>query len=209
MLVGLQSLLGPCCVPGLSTRRDWPVRVEGKSKRPSDNWFIKSVWGVEQEPRGCFADVTNCDKITSATRLPLGTLRSNDATATRTSFKVNLRSFSLYRNHYPLTMSNVGEPSWSWIPRDHNHVQKEIKFRLLVQSCCLLIKPIVFSTFALPSASLDLKVLIMADPEDYRHWQSRQSGVPDDNHSITTHHSRQRLVFQTRQNTPARLLNNA
>ena len=106
-------------------------------------------------------------------RLPLGTLRSNDATATRTSFKVNLRSFSLYRNHYPLTMSNVGEPSWSWIPRDHNHVQKKIKFRLLVQSCCLLIKPIVFSTFALPPASLDLKVPIMADPEDYRHWQSR------------------------------------
>ena len=108
-------------------------------------------------------------------RLPLGTLRSNDATATRTSFKVNLRSFSLYRNHYPLTMSNVGEPSWSWIPRDHNHVQKEIKFRLLVQSCCLLIKPIDFSTFALPSASLDLKVPIMADPEDYRHWQSKRA----------------------------------
>ena len=106
-------------------------------------------------------------------RLPLGTLRSNDVTATRTSFKVNLRSFSLYRNHYPLTMSNVGEPSWSWIPRDHNHVQKKIKFRLLVQSCCLLIKPIVFSTFALPPASLDVKVPIMADPEDYRHWQSR------------------------------------
>ena len=28
--------------------------------------------------------------------------------------KVNLRSFSLYRNYwYPLTLSNVGEPSWS------------------------------------------------------------------------------------------------
>ena len=37
-----------------------------------------------------------------------------------------------------------------------------------------------------------------------------QSGVPDDiNYSTTTHHSRQRLVFQTRQNTPARFLNNA
>ena len=78
-------------------------------------------------------------------------------------------------NHYPLTMSNVGEPSWSWIRRDHNHVQKEIKFRLLVQSCCLLIKPIDFSTFALPSASVDLKVPIMADPEDYRHWQSKRA----------------------------------
>ena len=40
--------------------------------------------------------------------------------------KVNLRSFSLYRNFsYPLTLSNVGEPSWSWIPRDHIQVQKE------------------------------------------------------------------------------------
>ena len=68
ILVALQGLLGPCCVPGLSTRHDWSVLVEGKSKRPSDNWFIKSVWGVEQEPRGCFADVTNCDKITSATQ---------------------------------------------------------------------------------------------------------------------------------------------
>ena len=30
------------------------------------------------------------------------------------ALKVNLRSFSLYRNYfYPLTLSNVGEPSWS------------------------------------------------------------------------------------------------
>ena len=43
----------------------------------------------------------------------LGTLRSNDATATRTSLKrVNLRSFSLYSDYsYPLTLSKVGEPS--------------------------------------------------------------------------------------------------
>ena len=40
--------------------------------------------------------------------------------------KVNLRSFSLHRNYsYPLTLSNVGEPSWSWILRDHMQVQKE------------------------------------------------------------------------------------
>ena len=38
--------------------------------------------------------------------------------------KVNLRSFSLYRNYlYPLTLSNVGEPSWSRIPRHHMQVQ--------------------------------------------------------------------------------------
>ena len=40
--------------------------------------------------------------------------------------KVNLRSFSLYRDYsYPLTLSNVGEPAWSWIPRDHIQVQKQ------------------------------------------------------------------------------------
>ena len=39
---------------------------------------------------------------------------------------MNLRSFSLYRNYsYPLILSNVGEPSWSWIPGDHIQVQKE------------------------------------------------------------------------------------
>ena len=38
--------------------------------------------------------------------------------------KVNLRSLSLYHNYsYPLTLSNVGEPSWSWIPRHHIQVQ--------------------------------------------------------------------------------------
>ena len=37
ILVGLQGLLGPYRVPGLSTRHDWPVRVEGKCERPSDN----------------------------------------------------------------------------------------------------------------------------------------------------------------------------
>ena len=47
------------------------------------------------------------------TSVEIGTLRSNDATATRTSLKkVYLRSFSLYRDYsYPITLSNVGEPS--------------------------------------------------------------------------------------------------
>ena len=45
------------------------------------------------------------------------------------ALKVNLRPFSLHRNYsYPLTLSNVGEPSWSWIPRDHVQVQKEKLF---------------------------------------------------------------------------------
>ena len=153
----------------------WLVRVEGKCKRPSDNWFKGPFGASNKNLRATSQTLLTAIRLRLRRRLPLGTLRSNDSTATRTSFKVNLRSFSLYRNHYPLTMSNVGERSWTWIPRDHNHVQKEIKFRLLVQSCCLLIKPIDFSPFALPSASLDLKVPIMADPEDYRHWQSKRA----------------------------------
>ena len=39
--------------------------------------------------------------------------------------KVNERSFSLYRDFsYYLTLSNVREPSWIWIPRDHIQVQR-------------------------------------------------------------------------------------
>ena len=40
--------------------------------------------------------------------------------------KENLLSFSLYSDYsYPLTLSNVGEPSWSWISMDHSQAQKE------------------------------------------------------------------------------------
>ena len=42
------------------------------------------------------------------------------------ALKVNLRSFVLYRLYsYSFTLSKVGEPSWSWIPRDFIHVQRE------------------------------------------------------------------------------------
>ena len=43
----------------------------------------------------------------------IGTLRSNETTATRTSLKkVCLRSFSLNSDYsYPISLSNVGEPS--------------------------------------------------------------------------------------------------
>ena len=44
---------------------------------------------------------------------------------------MNLRSFSPYSDYsYPLTLSNVGEPPWSWISRNHSQGSKrEIKFR--------------------------------------------------------------------------------
>ena len=57
-------------------------------------------------------------------------LRSNDATATRKSLKkwicVHLVFIAIIRDYsYILTLSaNVGQSSWSWIPRDHIQVQK-------------------------------------------------------------------------------------
>ena len=61
-------------------------------------------------------------------------IRSNDATAKRTSLKKrNLRSFSLYRNYsYPLTLSNVSEPSWSWMPGTISKCRKGNKISSLL-----------------------------------------------------------------------------
>ena len=43
---------------------------------------------------------------------------------------MNLHSFSLYSDYsYPLTLSIVGEPSWSWISRGHIQAQIEKKIR--------------------------------------------------------------------------------
>ena len=49
------------------------------------------------------------------------------------AWKVNLCSFTLYRNFsYPLTLSNVGEPNWSWIPIDISKFQKRNKISSLL-----------------------------------------------------------------------------
>ena len=55
------------------------------------------------------------------------TFRSNDATATRTSLRkwICVPSVLIAITGYPFTLSNVGEPSWSWISRDHSQAQKE------------------------------------------------------------------------------------
>ena len=51
---------------------------------------------------------------------------SNESAHENVAQKVNLRSFSFYHNYsYSLTLSDVGEPSRSWMPRDHIQVQKE------------------------------------------------------------------------------------
>ena len=104
---------------------------------------------------------------------------------------MNLRSFSLYRNHsYPLTLSNVGEPPGVEFLGTISKYRKRNKISSLLvyvlrktrnearsrrsrakkgkemykKAWCackvvvLLIKPIDFLTFSLPSASLDLKV---------------------------------------------------
>ena len=66
---------------------------------------------------------------------------------------MNLSSFSVYRNYsYWLTLSNVFEPFWIWIPRDHIQVQKaEIKFR---RTCCLF-------TFAIKHEYRHLHVVLV------------------------------------------------
>ena len=56
-----------------------------------------------------------------------GTLRSEDGDGRESvAEKVNSRSFNLHRDYSKsLTLSNVGEPSWSRIPKNHIQVQKE------------------------------------------------------------------------------------
>ena len=57
----------------------------------------------------------------------LGTLRSENGDGEENvAEKVNSRSFNLHSDYSKsLTLSNVGEPSWSWIPKNHIQVQKE------------------------------------------------------------------------------------
>ena len=53
-------------------------------------------------------------------------IQRGDDNETELALKANLRSFSFYRDYsYLLTLSNVSELSWSWIPWDHIHVQEE------------------------------------------------------------------------------------
>ena len=58
-----------------------------------------------------FKEHVRTSKVSFCPSVSLGTLRSNDATATRTSLKkVCLRSFSLYSDYsYPITLSNARE----------------------------------------------------------------------------------------------------
>ena len=44
-------------------------------------------------------------------------IQRRDAAAKKTSLKKWICVLSVFS--YPPTLSNVGEPSWSWIPRDH------------------------------------------------------------------------------------------
>ena len=69
--------------------------------------------------------------------------RFNDTTATRMLLKKSVSSFSLNRDYsYPLTLSNVQEPSRSLIPWDHMQVQKK-KYNFVI--ACL-----AFSHCSLP-----------------------------------------------------------
>ena len=113
--------------------------------------------------------------------LILGTLRSEDGGGRENvAEKANSRSFNLHRSYSKsLTLSNVGEPSKSWIPKNHIQVQKErgnfvvacvlplyvVKLGIFTSWCTckivvLLINPIVFAAFPFPSPLSDLKVPI-------------------------------------------------
>ena len=72
---------------------DLPIRMKGNSKHTTGN-SLKSVTGPEQDIRDLKIQRRDCKENVAK--------------------KVNLLSFSLYRNYsYPLTLSNVLEPSWS------------------------------------------------------------------------------------------------
>ena len=66
----------------------------------------------------------------------LGTLSKDDDDSENVGQKMNLRSFKLNRVYLdPLNMSNVGEFSWSWIPKDFIQVQKEEAKFVVVHVC--------------------------------------------------------------------------
>ena len=101
------------------------------------------------------------------TRMTLRTLRSEDGDGgENVAKKVNSRSFSLHRDYSKsLTLSNVGEPPEVEFLRTISKFRKrESLVYFLCTSLCtckivvLLIKPIAFVAFPLPSPSPDLKV---------------------------------------------------
>ena len=71
--------------------------------------------------------------------MTLGTLRSNDATATRMSLKkVYLRSFSLYRDYsYPITLSSRGTLLKLNFKGPYPSSEREIKFRRCLFTSCI------------------------------------------------------------------------
>ena len=74
----------------------------------------------------CVCDGTYCS-ITRDFKVPRRDGNANVA------WKVNLSSFTLYRDFsYPLSLSNVGEPNWSWIPIDISKFQKRNKISPLL-----------------------------------------------------------------------------
>ena len=104
---------------------------KGSHSRPAET-TLASVYKSEKKRKrkndhfACENGTCKCDDgpRQRSCMLWLGTLRraGNENVAS----KVNLRSFSFQRNHSNLlTLSNVGEPFWSWIPRGHIQIQKE------------------------------------------------------------------------------------
>ena len=79
----------------------------------------------------------------------IGSLRSEDGDGRESvAEKVNSRSFNLHRDYSKsLTLSNVGEPSLSRIPKNHIQVQKEREY--FVVACVLPLYIVKLGIFTL------------------------------------------------------------
>ena len=135
-----------------------------------------------------------------------GSLRSDNATATRTSLKKWICVLSVFTAIIPTTYfvkctrRTLLKLNFKW---PYSSSEREIKFRrclftsplkreirhfhvevvqkqernvqknvMHVQSCCLLMKPVLFFfTFSLPSASLDLKVPDIIHHQRHHHYE--------------------------------------
>ena len=79
-------LQGACCVPGLGTRRDWSGLKGNANVLPITDSL--GPFGASNKNLGAASQtLLTAIKSRLRRRLPLGILRSNDATATRTSLK--------------------------------------------------------------------------------------------------------------------------
>ena len=129
------------------------ITVRKREQKPSPVWFscgrqslpVKCEHSLKLKYRELLIDSKT--STTTSTRFPQYLVLSARAWTSlirdlkiqrrdgdkKVAEKVNLRSFSLYSDYsWPLTLSNVGEPSWSWISRDKFKLRKRNKISSLL-----------------------------------------------------------------------------